>query len=75
METKARKNRVAKTKRRGEKTRREKETRRKRTEKIRKKEEKTKKSRMIEVKKVAEKWKIWNEEEEAKKLVSEQFHR
>ena len=40
-----------------------------------KKEEQTKKGRIIEVKKVAEKWKIWDEEEEAKKLVSEQFHR
>jgi len=55
---------------RGEKTKEEKE------------EEEPKKERTIEVKKIAEEWKIWNEEKEAvkseekaKKLVSERFHK
>jgi len=46
------------------------------------KKRKPRKERMIEVKRVAEEWEIWNEEEEvakseaeAKKLVPEQFHR
>jgi len=46
------------------------------------KEEEPKKERTIEVKKIAEEWKIWNEEKEAvkseekaKKLVSERFHK
>jgi len=53
---------------------------RKRKEKDKKK--KQKKGKMMEVKKVVEKWKIWDEEEEAarseveaKKLVPEQFHK
>ena len=29
---------------------------------------------MMEVKKVAEEWEIWDEEEEAKKMVPEKFH-
>ena len=45
----------------------------------RKKEKKKKKKirKMMEVKKVVEKWEIWNEEKEAevRKLVPEQFHR
>ena len=55
------------------------EARRKREEKNKKK--KQKKGKMIEVKKVAEKWEIWDEEEEvarleeeAKKLVPKEFH-
>ena len=46
------------------------------------KKKKQKKGKMMEVKKVAEEWEIWNEEEEvarsetkAKKLVPEKFHR
>jgi len=46
------------------------------------KKEKTKGSRMINVKKVAEEWKIWNKKEEAarleekvKKLIPKQFHK
>jgi len=46
------------------------------------KEEKTKKGKIVEVRKVAEEWEIWDEEEkaakseaEAKKLVPERFHR
>ena len=45
-------------------------------------EKERKKGKMMEVKKVAEEWEIWNEEEEvarsetkAKKLVPEKFHR
>ena len=56
------------------------EVERKRKEKDKKK--KQKKGKMMEVKKVVEKWKIWDEEEEAarseveaKKLVPEQFHK
>ena len=60
---------------------------RERGEKARKKNKKNKnkklkKKRVIEVKKVAEKWKIWNEEvkaakseEEAKKLFPQRFHK
>ena len=65
---------MAKAKRR-EETEREKEIGRKGAEEERKEEE-PKKNRIIKVKKVVEKWKIWNDEEkveksgeEAKKLV------
>ena len=51
-------------------------------EERKKKEKKPKKKRMIETKKVAEEWKIWNEkkeatksEEKAKKLVSQRFYK
>ena len=47
-----------------------------------KKKKKSKKGRTVEVRKIAEEWKIWDEEEEAakseaeaKKLVLERFHR
>jgi len=67
---------MAKTKRREEETGREKEIGRKRVEE-RRKEEEPKKDRIMKVKKVVEKWEIWNDEEkaakseeEAKKLVS-----
>jgi len=46
-----------------------------------KKKKKSKKGRTVEVRKIAEEWEIWNEEEEiakseveAKKLVPEKFH-
>jgi len=46
------------------------------------KEEETKKGKMVEVRKVAEEWEIWDEEEEvakseaeAKRLVPEKFHK
>ena len=46
------------------------------------KKRKQKRKRIMEVKRIAEEWEIWNEEEEAvkleaeaKKMVSEQFHR
>ena len=56
---------------------------RKREEKAEKqKKRKLKRERIIEVKKIAEEWEIWDEEEEAakseaeaKKLVPEKFHR
>jgi len=55
------------------------EARRKREEKDEKR--KQKKERMVEVKRIAEEWEIWNEEEEAvrlevetKKLVPDKFH-
>ena len=60
------------------------EVERKREEKKNEKEKKQKKQKkkMIDIKKVAEKWKIWNEEEEAakseaevRKLVLEKFHK
>ena len=59
------------------------EARKKREEKAEKqKKRKQKKGRMIEVKRIAEEWEIWDEEEEAvkseaeaKKLVPEKFHR
>ena len=58
------------------------EARKKREEKTEKqKKRKQKKGRMIEVKRIAEEWEIWDEEEEAvkseaeaKKLVPEKFH-
>ena len=57
-----------------------KETGRKREEKDKKK--KQKKGKMMEIKKVAKEWEIWDEEEEAvrseietKKLVPEKFHK
>ena len=46
-----------------------------------KKKKKSKKGRIVEVRKIAEEWEIWDEEEEvakseveAKKLVPEKFH-
>jgi len=76
VETEARETGVAKTKRR----RSERRSRKKEREKQKKR--KPRKERMIEVKRVAEEWEIWGEEEEvakseaeAKKLVPEQFHR
>jgi len=54
----------------------------KREEKEKEKKKKQKKGKMVEVRKVAEEWKIWDEEEEvakleaeAKKLVPERFHK
>jgi len=54
---------------------------RRREEKDRKKKPKKKKGKTIEVKKVAEEWEIWDEEEkaaksevEAKKMMSEKYH-
>jgi len=51
-------------------------------EKEKKRKKKQRKEKTIEVKRVAEEWEIWNEEEEvakseaeAKKLVPEKFHR
>jgi len=38
------------------------------------KKKKQKKRKMIEVKKVAEEWEIWDKEEETKKLVPKEFH-
>ena len=38
------------------------------------KKKKQKKEKTVEVRKVAEEWEIWDEEEEAKKLVPEKFH-
>jgi len=71
---------VAKTKRGRGKERSKKETRRKGREK--RKTKKQKKARTIDVKRVAEKWEILNEEKEAakseteaKKLVLEKFHK
>ena len=62
--------------------RRRKEIRRERTKRKRKEKEKLKKERIIEVKKIAEEWEIWDEEEEVakleeetKKLVPECFHK
>jgi len=59
-----------------------KSSKRKKTEEKRKEEGKTKESRMINVKKVAEEWEIWNKEEEAarseeevKKLIPKQYHK
>jgi len=76
IEAKVRKIRVAKTKRRGNKRRKSREKRGKGVE------EKAKKGKTMEIKKIAEEWKIWDKEEEAakleeemKKLVLEQFHK
>jgi len=71
--------RVAKAKGRREKKRRRKETERKETEKRKKRnrKRKPKNERMMEVKRVAEEWEIWDKKEETakseeeKKLVSE----
>ena len=78
METKTGKIRVAKTKGGREEEERRKEIKRKGT---RQKRKKPKKERTIEVKKVAEEWEIWDEEEEVAKseeevenLVPEQFN-
>ena len=61
-----------------EEAREEKEERREKKEK----KKNQKKGKMVEVRKVAEEWEIWDEEEEAakseveaKKLVPEKFHR
>ena len=69
------KTRVAKAKRRREKTR----TKRTKKEKRKKK---PKKEKTMEIKKVVEEWKIWDEkekvaksEEEAKKLASQRFYK
>jgi len=71
VKIKAGENRMAETEGRRKKGKEEK----KQEEKKKKKEEKNKKKLkgkgMMEVKKVAEKWKIWDEEEKAKKLVLE----
>jgi len=57
------------------------EAEKRREEREKKKKKKQKKGKMIEVRKVAEEWEIWDEEEEAakseaeaKKLVPEKFH-
>ena len=59
-----------------------KEEKRQEGKKQRKEKKNPKKQRKIEVRKVAEKWKIWEEEkkaakleEEARKLVPENFHK
>jgi len=63
-----------------EETERRRSERRSREERDRKR--KQKKGKMVEVKRIAEEWKIWNKEEkvarsevEAKKLVLERFHK
>ena len=61
--------RSRKNKKRGKKRKRSKKRRNK--EKTKKK---PKKERTIEMKKVAEEWEIWDEEEEVKKLIPEHFH-
>ena len=78
VETKAGKTGVAKTKRRRDERRGWKEMRRE----SRAKEKEAEKEKTMEVKRVAEEWKIWDEEEEAakleaeaKKLVPKKFHR
>jgi len=60
---------------------RKEEEKREEAGKKREEKEKTKKGKMMEVKKVAEEWEIWDEEEEAakseakaRKLVPEKFH-
>jgi len=80
VKTKARKIRVGKVKRRREGRKKNKKKVNKRKKKTRKK--KPKKKQMMEMKKVAEEWEIWDKEEEAakseveaKKLVSERFHK
>jgi len=70
----SRENQNSKTKEKRKKRNRRKETRRKR------KRKKLKKKRIMEVKKIAEKWEIWNKEavkleEETKRLVLERFHK
>jgi len=78
MEAKARKIEMGETKGGRKKKTRRKKTRRKITEE----EKKTKRKRTMEVKKVVEKWEIWNKEEEvekseeeAKKLVLKHFYK
>ena len=69
---------MEKTKRAREKGGERKETR---NEEIEKKEERKRKRRIIEIKKLVEEWKIWNEKEgvakleETKWLVPERFHK
>ena len=65
----------------GKSRRRKRKKKRNEKRRNRRKEEKTK-MRMIEVKKIAEEWEVWNErkeiaksEEEAKKLVSLRFYK
>ena len=72
---------MRKTKEREEKEEERKETKRKGIEEEKTKK-KPKKEKIIEIKKVAEEWKIWNKEEEivkseteAKKLVLERFYK
>ena len=70
VETKAGKTEVAKTKKEEKKE----EERKKQEEREQKKEEKKKKKkkdRIIEVKKVAEEWEIWNKEEKIAKFEEE----
>ena len=83
VETRTGKFGIEKTEERREKERRRKETRREgiEEEKRRRKKKKLKKKRIMEVKKIAEKWEIWDKEgkaakseEEAKKLVPEWFY-
>ena len=78
VEAKAGKIRVEKTKEKREKR----ERRKKRRRKKRKRKKKPKKKRIMEVKKIAEKWKIWDNkkeviksEEKAKKLVPQRFYK
>jgi len=64
---------VAETERRREEERSRQKTRRKGAKK---RNEKTKKKRKMEVRKIAKEWEILDEEEEeAKKLVPEKFHK
>ena len=79
VEAETGKSRVAKSKRRRSKRGGREEKRRKG---IRESRKIKKKRKMISVKRVAEKWEIWDDEEEAakseaetKKLVPEKFHR
>ena len=77
VETKVGKIRVAKTERRREEEEEKQEEKEKKENKL-----KLKKEKIMEIKKVAEEWEIWNDdddearlEKEAKKLVPEQFHK
>jgi len=73
VKTKAGEARMAEAEEERKKGRTEKETREERTEKggRKKRQKKPKKKRIMEVKKIAEEWKIWDKEEEAAKSEKE----
>ena len=81
MEIKARKVRIIKTERKREEGEKRKKARRKGIEEEEEKKKKLRKKKIMNIKKIAKEWEIWDEEEEVarskektKKLVPKCFH-
>ena len=81
-EDQSRRSKASRSKREKKKEKKRERNKRKENGERRRREKKTRKENTIEMKRLAEKWEIWNEEEEvvkseaeARRLVPEHFHK